>query len=81
MAKDEVRVPNADERARISQLLNQIGGTTTQWGARDVMDVWLVEERMRADRISERRLLIATWVLVFATFGLVAATVGLIVAG
>lgn len=71
-------VPPADIQ-RISQVLRSIGGTQVVWGAGSVLDVLLAEKRLEADRLSSRRLLIATWVLVFATLGLVVATIALVI--
>jgi hypothetical protein len=49
------------------------------WGAANVLEVWIAETRMEAERQAAKRMLLATWVLALATMGLVAATVGLIV--
>jgi hypothetical protein len=50
------------------------------WGAKAVLEVLVVEYRMRAERLASQRLIRATWVLALATIALVAATVGLIYA-
>lgn len=65
--------------ARITNMLTGVGGPNVVWGAGNVLEVWLVEQRLRAEKLATRRLLIATWVLAVATIGLVFATVGLIV--
>lgn len=75
-------IPNAgaENISRIETLLRQVGGPNVVWGAKDVLDVWLVETRMEADRRAAQRLARATWALAVITLVLAAATVGLIVA-
>lgn len=70
-----------DDRKRVDALLREIGGEHVQWGSIDVLNVWVAETRLEAERLASHRLLLATWVLAAATVGLVLATIGLIVAG
>lgn len=78
-SRARIEGPSDDELARVNQLLLKIGGRNVSWGAGSVLEVWVAETRMEAERQSARRLLLATWVLAASTIGLVAATVGLIV--
>lgn len=71
-------IPSVDLE-RINRLLHSIGGSQVSWGAASVLEVWLAETRLEAERLSSRRLLIATWVLAFATLGLVVATIALVI--
>lgn len=68
-----------EDLARVKQVLRKIGGPNVVWGSQAVLEVWVAESRMEADRQAAKRVLFATWVLAIATIGLVAATVGLIV--
>jgi hypothetical protein len=78
---DRVRIedPTPDEVSRVRALLRTIGGQNVSWGASHVLEVWVAEARLEAERRASRRILVATWVLAAATIGLVLATVGLIV--
>ena len=80
---DRVRIdgPSDSELSRIRDLLTKIGGPHVQWGAQQILDVWVAEARLEAERRASARMLTATWVLAAATVALVFATVGLIVAG
>ncbi|MFS0883828.1 hypothetical protein [Aeromicrobium sp. 179-A 4D2 NHS] len=73
--------PTDEEIARINAVLRRIGGRNVSWGASSALDVWLAEARLEAERLANRRMLIATWVLAAATVALVVATVGLIYVG
>lgn len=75
-----VRLMTPEDRARVDELLRDIGGPNVSWGSVDVLNVWLAEKRMEADRAASRRVEIATWSLVVVTLVLALATVGLIVA-
>lgn len=68
-----------DDVERINALLVRVGGPNVIWGASNVLDVWVTEQRMKAEDLASRRLLAATWVLAAATIALVVATIGLIV--
>lgn len=46
-----------------------------------MLEIWLAESRLEAERLASRRMLTATWVLVGLTVGLVVGPIGLIVAG
>lgn len=69
-----------DDRQRIDKLLRDIGGEHVVWGSVNVLDVWVAETRMAAEREASSRVLIATWALVLVTAVLALATIGLIVA-
>lgn len=69
---------SATDLERIRALLNEVGGPNVSWGAQSLLDVWVAEAHMEAQRRASRQLLVATWALVAATVGLVVATVGLI---
>jgi hypothetical protein len=49
-------------------------------GDRDILEVWLLEQRMKAERLASQRLTCATWALGIVTLTLVAATVALVIA-
>lgn len=68
------------ERERIGKLLSQIGGPNVSWGAKNFLDVWITEHRVRAERESSQRLTMATWVLSVATVVLALSTVALVIA-
>ena len=77
----QITGPTSDELTRVQALLREIGGPNVVWGAAQVLEVWVAETRLEAERQASARLLIATWVLAAATVALVLATVGLIIAG
>lgn len=77
--ESRIAEPSADDLERVRALLRLIGGPNVNWGAQQVLDVWVIETRLEAERLATRRTLLATWVLALSTIGLVAATVGLIV--
>lgn len=84
MSKDlgraNVQLMSVSDRARVDQLLRDIGGPNVMWGSIDVLNVWMAEKRMEADHAASKRIEIATWALVVVTLMLALATVGLIVA-
>jgi hypothetical protein len=49
-------------------------------GDRDILEVWLLEQRMKAERLASQRLTRATLALAAVTAALVAATVALVIA-
>ena len=53
---DDVPEPDAEELRRIQAVLTAIGGQNVSWGAQPVLDVWVIEQRMRADRLAANRL-------------------------
>lgn len=74
----QVPEPTPEDLERIAKVLRRIGGSSVSWGAKDVLDVWVVEERARLDQRMSERIRTVSWVLVAATFGLVVCTAGLI---
>lgn len=83
MAKHEDAVPTItdEDRERIQRDLVALAGpSNVDWGAENVLDVWLTEHRVAAERRSSAALARATWVLGAMTLMLVFATVGLLVA-
>lgn len=71
-------VPTSDDIERVHGLLRSIGGANVTWGAHQVMEVLLVEHRMRSEQVASDRLMRATWVLAAATIVLAVATIALI---
>lgn len=78
-APDRIPTITQEDAERIARDLLAIGGPHVSWGAHQTLEVWLVEQRMRADRASAAALSKATWMLVAVTFALVLATVVLVV--
>jgi hypothetical protein len=80
MAADElVPPPTPEDLDRVQRFLSAVADRNVQWSPHERLEVLLVEHRIRADRQSARRLLVATYVLAGATGALVLATIGLIV--
>jgi len=79
--RTNLRAPNEEQIRQSRAILGTIGGPNVHWGSVDVLNVWLAEQRLEAERLASRRLLVATWILAAATVGLVFATIGLIVVG
>lgn len=79
-AADRFAPPTEDDLHRVRSVLQGIGGKNVSWGAREVLEVLLVERRMWADRLASERLIRATWVLTGATIVLAVATTVLIFA-
>ena len=79
MNEDQLAEPSDDDLMRLRALQRKIGGPNVQWGAREALEMWIVEQRMRADRVAARRLTRATWALAIATVALVIATGALVV--
>ncbi len=77
---DLVPEPTDGDLDRIRRVLRKIGGPNVQWGAVNELEVLLTERRLEAEHLASKRLLRATWALVFSTIALVLATVGLIFA-
>jgi hypothetical protein len=65
------------ERERISAFLFHLD---ERWEVRGpaILEIWLVEQRMKAERLASDRLARATWYLVGATAALVLATLALL---
>jgi hypothetical protein len=76
---DQIAGPSPEERDRIRTALDQVH-TGANWEADKVLEVWLLEQRMRAERLASQRLTRATWALAAVTCALVAATVALVIA-
>jgi dissimilatory sulfite reductase (desulfoviridin) alpha/beta subunit len=74
----EVPTPTTEDIRRIEILLREIGGPHVSWGAQQKLDVWVIEQRAKADRLAADRLRRSSWALVVATVGLVLCTAGLI---
>ena len=73
--------PSPEERERIHDALSQVAGIyAPSLGDRDILEVWLLEQRMKAERLASQRLARATWALAIVTLTLVAATVALVIA-
>lgn len=75
---NEVPTPSAEDIRRIENVLREIGGPHVSWGAQQTLDVWVIEQRAKADRLAADRLRRSSWALVVATVGLVLCTGGLI---
>lgn len=78
-AQDQIDPASTEDLARINSLLRAIGGPNVVWGAGSTLEVWLTEQRIRAEREASARLTRATWVLAIVTLVLAAATVALVV--
>lgn len=74
----EIPEPTTEDLARIGKLLRQVGGRNVVWGASQLLEVWVLEQRALIDQKMSERLRVASWALVVATVGLVACTGGLI---
>jgi hypothetical protein len=73
--QDVFRVPTDADRTRLDALWRAIAGPGHhEISPQNRMDVWFLEQRMKADRDAEDRLVAGTWVLVLATLGLVIAS-------
>jgi hypothetical protein len=76
---DQIAGPSPEERDRIRTALDQIQ-TGYPWQGDKVLEVWLLEQRMKAERLASQRLTRATWALATVTAALVLATVFLVIA-
>jgi hypothetical protein len=78
---DQIPGPSPEERERIHNALSQIAGVyAPSLGDRDILEVWLLEQRMKAERLASQRLTRATLALAAVTAALVVATVFLVIA-
>ena len=78
---DQIPGPSPEERERIHDTLSQVAGIyAPSLGDRDILEVWLLEQRMKAERLASQRLARATWALAAVTVALVVATVALVIA-
>lgn len=74
----EVPEPNESDLERIGNLLRRIGGQNVVWGARELLDIWVIEQRAKLDQEMSERIRTASWVLAAGTFGLVICTAALV---
>lgn len=73
-----VAEPTAEDLERLGGVLRRIGGPQVVWGAKEVLDLWVVEYRAQLDQKMSAQIRVASWALVIATLGLVLCTGGLI---
>ena len=73
-----VAEPTTEDLERLSGVLRRIGGPQVVWGAKEVLDLWIVEHRAQLDQKMSAQIRVTSWALVIATFGLVLCTGGLI---
>lgn len=77
---DLLRVPTTEDRDRLDRIWSEIAAPGNyNFSPQNRMDLWVIEQRMHADRVISAKLTRATWVLVFATCALFLATVALVV--
>ena len=79
-AVDQIPGPSPEDRERIRASLFQVGAGKWGFDNPEILEVWLVEQRMQAERLASQRLARATCVLAAVTVALVVATVVLAVA-
>lgn len=78
---DQIPGPSREERDRIRATLFQVGAGNWDFsGGPEILEVWLLEQRMKAERLASQRLTHATWALAAVTLALVVATVALVIA-
>jgi hypothetical protein len=78
---DQIPGPSPEDPKRIHNALSQVTGIyAPSLGDRDILEVWLLEQRMKAERLASQRLARATWALAAVTVALVVATVALVIA-
>lgn len=70
--------PTPEDLERIGKLLRRIGGNNVSWGAKQSLDVWVLEQRTRIDQQMSERMRASSWALVGVTVALVVCTAGLI---
>ena len=68
------KVPSEDDLRRIENILQAVGGKHVSWGAKEVLDLWLLEQREAQEVKIANRMLVSSWCLVAATIALVIAT-------
>lgn len=78
--KHEDLIPEISEHdlKRIQSRLGKVGGPHVVWGAGQVLEIWLAENRLRREVVQARRAALASWSLVGVTLALVLVTAGLI---
>jgi hypothetical protein len=74
----QIPEPSLDDLNRIEALPQRIGGRDVSWGSKDLLDVWVIEQRALHDQRISERLRTASWALVVVTVALVACTAGLV---
>jgi hypothetical protein len=77
---DQIVGPSPDERQRIRAALYEVGVGQWNFSHPEILEVWLLEQRMKAERLASQRLQRATWALAIVTAALVVATVALVIA-
>jgi hypothetical protein len=77
---DQIPGPPREERDRIRATLFQVGAGNWDFSGPEILEVWLLEQRMKAERLASQRLTHATWALAAVTLALVVATVALVIA-
>lgn len=70
----ETKVPSEDDLRRIENVLRTVGGKHVVWGAKEVLNLWLLEQREAQEVKIANRMLVSSWCLVAATIALVIAT-------
>lgn len=68
------KVPSEDDLRRIKNILQAVGGEHVSWGAKEVLDLWLLEQRESQELKIANRMLVSSWCLFAATIALVIAT-------
>lgn len=78
---DQIPAPSPEERERINNTLSQVAGIHgPSLSDRDILEVWLLEQRMKAERLAAVRLTRATLALAGVTLALALATIALVIA-
>jgi hypothetical protein len=72
--------PSPEERQRIRATLFEVGAGQWNFRSPEILEVWLLEQRMKAERLASQRLTRATLALAAVTAALVVATVFLVIA-
>jgi hypothetical protein len=79
-AVDQIDGPSPEEGQRIREALYKIGVGHWNFSEPQILEVWLLEQRMKVERLASQRLTRATLALAAMTLALVLATVVLAVA-
>jgi hypothetical protein len=75
-----LKVPTEQDREQMNALWAGIAGHGNyDFSPQNRMDIWVIEQRMRAERLAQARVSNATWVLVAATVVMALATVALVI--
>ncbi|HEY6684810.1 MAG TPA: hypothetical protein VI094_01240, partial [Propionibacteriaceae bacterium] len=62
-AVDQIGGPSPEERQRIRETLYKVGDGNWGFSHPEILEVWLLEHRMEAERLASQRLERATWAL------------------